>query len=673
MRPSKTTTSRALPFSLLVLLSVLGAKASAQDFKDFKWRDAAATTVLADSLLDEDAVAIFRTLTVRNEFTFGFNTAEFFTRRTVHLKIQLLTQNGVDEYSNIRVFMPKGMKAKTLDARTIKPDGTVVHLEASEIKMLSYESALSTRGYKEYRVAVPGTAVGDEIEMVYVLEAPRLDYGGEEVLHAYLPTLKSVFAYSCSKELETEVKTYNGTPKPKVTSSTNDQNYSWTMSGLGGLARQRYASPKLELPTISYAVRRIDIGTASAMMSAANWHEVYEIVDREYPRHTATGEFYKWLKVELDAVQQTSSTNKFLQMHTKINEDFEIVEEIEGRELEEQIADRRIDEKMLERLYRRLLDEFDLSYYMAFGRDKYSGTFDFDFVNVGAITDVFFCFYDENETLRYVYPSTNEVTYQFDELPSYLEGTEAILIRKTKFGAAKGEEKRIQLPTSSVKDNQHILTGQVSISTADLVPHMKVRESYSGALSLEVRKIMNALGDDEELREEFEEILKQEMQHAKVVSFTAPELDKHFPFKLQYTHEFTNEDKAIATSDSLVMLSMTGWFLHELDDLLGGLSDEKRALTFYTPYVYSESFSYFLVFDKPVEITNVEQLNHSFENSTGSFKFQIDKMNEQTYKINFKVTVSKFIVPAEEYNKLLLLYEEVKSYSQASLVVKIGE
>ena len=87
---------------------------------------------------------------------------------TLHKRVRILTKNGLDSYSFLSLIDNKYSDILTLDARTIKPDGTVLELNIDDIKQVDLVSGedLEDKENPKKRFAIPGLEIGDEVEFI---------------------------------------------------------------------------------------------------------------------------------------------------------------------------------------------------------------------------------------------------------------------------------------------------------------------------------------------------------------------------------------------------------------------------------------------------------------------------------------------------------------------------
>ena len=178
-------TSKRNSFLIAILFSLAAVQGNAQSFGDYEWK--AEMTPLPEipaEYADADAVIINNETYSRGSFAGNYPQIEqLATYRTqYHVKIQ--TKDALEDYNRIIIQRFKGRIAdyiqyKTVDIRIRKPDGTVKDYNVRDLPMptITEEDDLFDNKDNLFVYDIPDLEVGDELEMVTIIESKFLDQG----------------------------------------------------------------------------------------------------------------------------------------------------------------------------------------------------------------------------------------------------------------------------------------------------------------------------------------------------------------------------------------------------------------------------------------------------------------------------------------------------------------
>lgn len=662
---------------MLFVIAVCSLGIAQQSFKDHKWpKKDVKQRAVQDSLKGEDAIIFYHYRDIRHEIV---DMANFRTRtlESIRYRMKIQTEKGLEEHSRVYLSKDRNQSIIVLDARTIKPDGTVIDLNSESIKELEYiESADLDVSRKEIRFAVPGLEVGDEVEVIYTLESNNLVYGDNVVFHGFLPTIVSTVSITHPKELATEIRIYNGVGQPKVSDELIQTVYRWKLRNLKPLRGQHHAMVTREVPYLSYAVRAlvIDRGggrTQTYPLSSNNWQELFEAYDKTYSDLGFMGRqhgsfFGEWVKRRKEEVGTDDPVAIFEHCFDWVRDRLEVVSMNEAESNNPVgyfLYTKKIDNHNLHVLYRKLFAKLKLKYYICFSRNKYNGPVDLEFVSPHFITDVFYAYSSGEGKVNFVYPSYESRTYYLNEYPYYLAGTKTVGLSSKSFSNLNLEVQQIKMPNGSPQSSYRSKKVQLKVDLAGNTAEEESRESYSGFLSTRMRAWHQYVDESEDL-EKYSEVEGRDVESAKLEDAT-----KEYPFRYtMHTHA--------KGFDGLAMEVEAGLYALKTDALLDHVTlyseeEQQRFFDYFTPYPYRDVIDYFLTFEQPVELANKDDLQVNVENEFGEYRLTVKSINPTMVQVHSEYIVKSNYLPAANYGELKDLNQSLEDALVKSLFVKV--
>jgi len=644
----------------------------AQKYKDHKWFKARAHTSIPDSLKGEDAVMIYNNQYVYNDIV-DISSSKFSSKRTVMQKVKILTQKGLDEYSKVFVNIYPKERIKVIDARTIKANGKVVNLKSKDIKRLDFKSRFyQDSRFQQLRFSIPGVEIGDEVEIIYTVKTGVLRRGGDIIMHSYLPCMSASLTYGSSKAFVHEFKMYNKMPKFENHSSQTNTTLVWRMSNLESLGDQYRAIYTNKIPYVRYVIRGYSDGYSSIDLSTNNWDNIYKKYKDYYsdPLFINGTKYIKgFIQRFKDEEPNASNAKVFMNIHQYIYDNIEvkILENGEDRRnLRYYMENKKINNYNLYMLYEQLFKYLEIKRYICFGRDKYAGVLDRNFVAPHIIKYDFFSFKEGNK-FHFVYPSYSNKRYLLGELPISLKGTNIMMIADGEKGSIFNDSKELKVPMSSSENNFKFKKLNIKVDNlSDSLFESTSSMVLSGIYSTMYREGHSDKISENDFRFYSSFISENELN---IDSLTITEAKKFFPYdyklisKQQYPLEFFKID------DQLYNLNLSQLF--SVADLYA--SEGKRFLKYHTRYMYNDVTTVQLNFVQSVKMENLEGLRELFkENKFGSVSLNVAQKDEKTIVINISYKIKKEILEPEEFKLLRELNTTLEDILNQQLTLSVG-
>ncbi len=645
---------------------------------DFAWDPTTPTVNIPDSLLDEDAVKIYQDYELINRYymTSGSN----FSIELLKTKIKILNKAGLDKYSNYSFFKSRGGVIKKLDARTIKKDGRIVDLNANDIKVLSINSSTYRRGFENLRFTIPGVEIGDEIEIIFITEYDGLIFGQDINMYSEAPILKSTFQYVCDKNVGTDFRMYNNMPEPTITKNLSQTTFSWELANLPGIGDQEYGIKNETLPFIRFAVR--GFGGASddfkdyltrIGISSNSWANVYDNYSTVYD-NDAFEKSYKGVSLE-GFLKRYNEKNPKLTIEQKIlfltslmNDSVKVkpfVATDPSRPAMYYINNKTIDIYNLNKLIRTFLQLNEIEFYVAFARDRYDGTLDLEFASPKTITDIFYVIPNENKELHYLYPTNENRKYYIDELPNWLAGSTAILVKKKSENSRGSEILKLTIPYNDLATNVWNKMTKIKVDISKQEMDFVSKQTFIGDFSTNLRnEIVNATTEDEPIK-----YFKKTMEIndlIKVDTFTIDNNSTLYPYNFNFSYSGKIKSDIQKINGNIYSIPLE---LH-LDHFLLRTNDNKRFLNYYCPFQYTNTQKIYFQFDKDFEIipNEIEKLNSQI--SFSNYSIKVSKIGTNILMVESKYDISKLKLNPLEYYELHKFNESVKQAMQSRILIK---
>jgi len=624
---------------LLALSLICFSETKAQKgLKNFKWAKQRKTHAnIPDSLKDNDAVFVFRYYTLRpfvnEKYVEWANTVE-----TYHYRIKLLTQNGVDKYSNIILNKKTDSKIAFVDAYTVKSNGKIINLDSKDIELNEYKNSDLGSSWKQLRFSIPGVEVGDEIEIIYQLKLPYLRTSDDTYFHSYLPVLNSVVTIDVMEGLHLKLNVYNQLGQPEVLDGLHHTSYQWRLKNLVSIGEQYKSIPALELPYLAYV---IDFKPMLKWKSLYNaYYDSFKEMDFTGRPHN--GFFNKFMSLQKETFPEADSYDLLEKVMTYIQDSIPVVhmsKEESNNPTGYFLYEKKINYKNLHILIRKVFNNLNIGFETAFGRDKYDGPIDFIFPSTHQINEIFFLYRDKNTKYRIIYPSSPGYKYYLNELPNNLEGTTVLTVKGRNQNSVNIQTKKFKIPDSYAGNNYVKQFRNFEVDIAGNRFELECKNQFSGNFNRDERDALFALSDN------FEKEKTADIIGVEVDTFYVTEFLKKPPVKYSSRYNYSGNNLFNSVDENLISIPFKRLFEHKS---LYADPDLKRNLGYFTEMLYEDQVNVLLKFPVPVTIQNEGDLKRRFENVFGKYSIEIQQMDDKTIliKSSYKI-IGRYLPPAK--------------------------
>ena len=639
----------------------------------FKWKKPGPFCGIPDEFKNEDAVAIYNETGTVNYFDvthrINFTTANFLKRR-----LRILTANGLKEYSNIVIRKRASVKISSLDARTIKKNGEVIPINPGDIKVLkNYDEDLDIY-YDEYRIAIPGVEIGDEVEYIYAYTRTGLTLANDVYLHTDIPCIRSSFELTLNRGLVTDIFSINNMGTPQSTEDETTQKLRWTMTNVPSVKNQNYAIVEKELPYVHFKLNKVVMSQykIDEPVSMSSWSGLYkELARDDYDHNSKTKgleSYFVQFKISTDTMNNFNKVKFFVD---KINTDFKLLKYANDGSMLKPITyfldKKEIDENNLRLFYKYLFYYLKIPYETCFGRSRYSGDLNTSIVSDYQITHVFYSFKDEQNQRHFLFPSSGYQVYNVDERPYSLEETLVIFLNKQNpFNNDPPAEQINKMGRLPADLNSRTITCSYSVNVDSNYTGCDVKLLYSGMPSMRYRS--NWLQQMEEYKKDglIEWLDEKENKNFSLDTVFIERKETILPYKFMVRIKSKENDVISTSGENISSLKIHIPLQHSK---LRSYA-YKRITDLYTPYLYNDEINLFIQFPFSVDIINTSGLTKSLSNDAGSFTMSIHKVSDTVYKITSAYKIKTGKLSKDKYQLLVDLNDLVDQLKELDVIYK---
>ena len=675
---------------VLFLFLIVGIGAEAQ-VRAYDWQEPDQFTLIPDSLMTEDAILVNHL----QKMEYGYNVSYFTEAR----RIRILSPIARNYYANISVNVNTYVENLViLDARTLKPDGTIITLNRSDI--LTDGKDFNSDGdfdFINYSIPIPAVEVGDEIEFILkkrIRHYPnyrftRFGYGeaGKGMgnhsvtsqagspynvfLNSELFCIHSEFQVQASPEFLITYKCYNGLPMPQVDKDSSRTLVTCSMNHLQPLREMDLSCMPCEVPYISYTVKPM-MSIFDFNPTPRKWEDIYGTCHWEFDPDDANfwnkkNYFYTYYERKIKPLADSGALFQFRTFYNYLR-DHVVVKPLPPYEEEYNIgyflSNKYMNQRNLMKSYRKMLEILGLPYWYCFVRSKYKGPVDMEFFREGEVSDIFLAFRDENQKMHIIQPHQYfGKTYELDEISPQYRGTSAVLARREDSLMIT----MLSIPEHPFSENISMIAGKVTISPDDSLLRIQSRATITGDISTSYRNLLfmlDSLQQDTTLNHELQDLLFREMG---VDSIRIESYSDAYPYSFRYFMLTNVRNRIQMTDDSLFHLRMEG---------MGGHFDipipsSSRKLSLYYPYAYMNTYKIMLNFEQPVEIFNTDQFSIHEEDETASFSSALTRLNDHAYLLTVNYALKTTLVGNENFSSLMAGKRAFYQLNNHSLLFRI--
>ncbi|MDC0230938.1 hypothetical protein OAK19_03145 [Aureispira] len=337
---------------------------------------------------------------------------------------------------------------------------------------------------------------------------------------------------------------------------------------------------------------------------------------------------------------------KKVQLKNKELEDFEKSEGIEYF-----LIGGKTDYRNMMRIYRDFFERFEIPYFFAIAKNRFSGPIDLNFVSSTQIGEYFFIFKNGDG-----YLSINGMGC-LNELPWNFYGTKCYMRDVSDRQATLQEINFGDAPLKDSKQNKRFSRSQVQVNLKDNTITQKVSNSYSGLYVRSARGWIVTGHKADTLNKTIQknytrnfrahEQIKATVSNAKVSKFETSPL-ANFAFK--YGYDVSIENLIQQDQDMQAYTINIDEFLNH--NIRYVVNPENRILDYHLPYLGIDKEELILVFDKEVALANAVELVRKVENEFASYEFKVTQIKPNMIRIQSFYNTKELFIDKMDAKKL---------------------
>lgn len=670
----------------------------------------------------EDAYYIYNNLEIEvfSDYSLGKPKAGMYyydaknIRVTYSSRIKLNTRNGVEKYSYLTLNSTEKKDLKSVEIRSYKPNGSVIEFDSTQIlRSLVPLSPNQANNLNLTKYVIPGVEAGDEIEINYICE-----FNGGHVFTEHLngnifpqkdmPSLQSNFRIIVPAPYRVFYKCYNKYREPYVKIDNIKAICTFHSDSTIAVKDVSYACMANELPYFYYSIEyRKELSDNTKLIDLYN--EFIKRANLPINPYTLNDVTKKWIRENLKDNKKNNRFQQFEILYKSIMDNF-VIDEGAGSDDFFTHKIRRFD---LYRLYVQIFNYLNIDYFLCLAKSKYEGDIDLNFIRRNEFTDQLFMYYDNDSNKVFIYPHTINKKYNLNEFPSFLNGTNAVLIRQ----ATKTDKNNKTVNSTDMKK----YPSPFNRKFADLIEQAaKTGKNNKNANStvfddfnLDIRKIPLLMSDEKSNYYFRQRIIgidlkSEESSYNSTINLTGLSAtdgrilyDNIFRNKENYKLYLTefqkgrdifkvdsiylkNESNTIPFKYSIAMTGKLGRFYNYINDTTIVISineilnnnkieynKRSRNLDILLPYAFSDILDLIIEFKQPIKVINQEILKKEMENSLGSYKFEMVPLEGNKLHLTSTYIIKDELIKKFSFNKLDEINDASGEMSNSRIIVRI--
>ena len=644
---------------------------------------------------------------------------KFYFRRKYKVRIQ--TEAGAEAFSKLSIpesfdpalyhHNPEGrnigkhlsnINVENFEILIHKIDGQIITPEISPL-VETYKSVELSEdkygNYERYIFNIEDLVPGDVLELEYRFSVPYSEnlfslLTFRIFFHGDFPIINKDFVFILEKSLEAEVNTAFG--EDPIIKQGKKTIYSWHFENLEACMNESGIRPQNCLPYVIISIKPYEMIYTLPYSFEEKFIPFYVFGPsiRESRHLTIVrammdnvnssqyNQLRRFMNARLENIPDDSTGYMQLYtVHNYIAENFEFdpdddyFNRIDTRD--EKLGDYTTDGVIRDRsrynVYVGLIAGLGLNYYTAYLADVRSGVISDFYFEPTISNDYIFAVLLKTGAVQFIYPKKERFGYYLNELPFYFENAVVRLIYLDDFRYIKEpiQEKFLSIttPSSSSSDNTRKQIANVHVDVDKQTVVFDASISLSGQFSTLGRGAYLYNTCDPTVNPlyciKFWESISPDIdpENQEIVN-----IEQDYPFKTNIKASFST-DKILSRENDTLILDLSGWFNHIIDL---NLNAERRVLTYYPDFKYTDSYTYQLNFDKKVKVLDrlpIIEINNLY----GTLILKCVQKLDGTILLSSRVIVKAEKIPPENIMAVSEIQEQIKKLSQIKMKLLLKE
>lgn len=270
------------------------------------------------------------------------------------------------------------------------------------------------------------------------------------------------------------------------------------------------------------------------------------------------------------------------------------------------------------------------------------------------------------KSMLYIIPRVDGRKYNLDEIPFYLEGSTAALmnfdIQEIRFKSLVSPKVIQFIKTSSSTENENVRAenGVFKFNLDSNIVTASIKENLNGQFSTISRHIYLRNAIDSSVNPIYFKKCTDK-PNAQNVSIVKTSSSSFFPFK----NSFLCSEKINFSNPNDI--SLKDWFSFTFKK---ELVSHAPNFDYYFDFQYTDIYNYMIEFNKPADISNIDEFTKSIHNTYFDLSSKLTKQTETAYLLSVMVKVKEPVLAQADGQLLLDFVNELDNLNNMTLKIK---
>ena len=646
------------------------------------------------------------------------NFINFIVKKEIRVKIK--DSIGLKEYSNIllpETFDPtyifhnsevrklnnclSNIKLTSYKAKITKANGNSenakIRVATDEIKSAEFKDVYEK--YYQPHLSIHNLEAGDELYLTYTYEVPyKNNVEKLTSFRVFFNTYDFKEKYNLQifheSGMNFNVKYYNHSEPDSTSKSEDGINYFWHKTNLFSSTEEPGSRPYLTLPYLVVTIEPNELLYTLPYSFDQKLIPLYCIAAR-YKEHMMFPILVSI--VEGSKSKQFQEIDEFIEENTKdIKKDS--IGNLKIRKIHNTIADDftydpdtaffKLDDTQMERIgdflksnklreisryntYAALLSKLELGFYSTYIVDNRYGEITDEFVKPMFDSDLLFAVALKNNVMQLLYPKNSRFGYYLNELPFYFENTKTRLVQLSDYldshKPVNESFRSIRTHKSSIQDNERKSSVGVEIDMDKMTASFNAKILLRGQYSTLTRGIYQYNSKNNTINNLYNKKIWEINPKVKTNTVEVNVREKEFPYKTNVNTKFLCNSIISKDGNNVFHLNLKNWFNHVI---YNNLSSENRALDFYPDFTGSDTYTYYVKFNKNIEIIN-PFTKVEIENDFGILNIDVTQQDPNTVMITSYFVTKADMIQKDKIAQVKDIYDKIQALNNSFLDFKV--
>lgn len=196
--------------------------------------------------------------------------------------IKVFNKRGVEDYGEFKIrFNKSNENIKIIEAKTIKPDGSVIKPKKDAINEITPPEAANASIYSDARIKVismSGVKPGSIVVCEYVKTKSEYTIVGEfwnyDLFQFTDPIKNKELVIKTPVDKDINYKVRNGNLKPEIEQKSDEKIYTWQKNNIPGINKEN------NMPSLIDIAPLVQVSTVEDWSQISNWYQ--GLIDKQY-------------------------------------------------------------------------------------------------------------------------------------------------------------------------------------------------------------------------------------------------------------------------------------------------------------------------------------------------------------------------------------------------------